>query len=61
MNILINDVNMSGEGSEEEQIEVIPSTNTSIPTPTSSRKPKKKEFFVLINYPLLNTRHGCKK
>ncbi len=52
---------MSGEGSEEEQIEVIPSTNTSIPTPTSSRKLKKKEFFVLIGYPLLNTRRGCKK
>jgi hypothetical protein len=45
MNILINNLNKSGEGSEEEQIEVIPSTNTSIPTPTSSRKLKKKGIF----------------
>jgi len=44
MNNLINDVNMSGDDSEEEQIELIPSRNTSIPTPTSSRKLKKRNF-----------------
>ena len=57
----MNDVHIIEDDSQELQIEVTSSTNTSTLTSSSQPRRKKKEFFVKTGYLLMNTHRDYKK
>jgi hypothetical protein len=56
----MKEINETEDYSHEVQIKARLSTGILISTPSSQTLQNKKEFFVVICYPLKNTRHGYK-
>lgn len=55
----MDDVNMDEDSGTEEHVEITSSTDTSMSSSRSLKK--KKEYFVQLGYPIVNTRRGYKK